>query len=276
MLKDVLKGIIPEELLEKVPRSFDIIGSKEKAIAIIEIPEELEKYKVEIAKAIQKLNKNVVTVLQKIGKREGIYRTYNFEKIIGNETEVIHKEYGYLIKLDVTKVYFSPREATERQRIAKEVQDGEKILLLFSGTAPFAIAIAKKKNVKIFCVEINPFAIKYAKENVKLNKVDDKVFNILADARNVKFKILFDRIIMPLPLSAHTFLDVATEFIKNNGIIHTYYWAKEGSENEIKKIFEEKLSELRKEGEILEIRKVLPYAPRIYKYQVKIKITRNC
>jgi tRNA (guanine37-N1)-methyltransferase len=271
MLKEVLKNIIPKELHEKIPRSFDIVGSREKAVAIIEIPKELKDYKEEIAKAIQKLNKNVVTVLEKVGKREGIYRIYKFEKILGNETEVIHKEYGYKLKVDVTKVYFSPREATERQRIAKEVKDNEKILILFSGIAPFAIAIAKQKNVKIFCVEINPYAIKYAKENVKINKLEGKIFNILGDARDVRFKIFFDRIIMPLPLGAEDFLDVAIRHIEK-GYIHLYTWGKD--EEEIRKRIEKRVNELNINAKVEEIRKVLPYAPRIYKFQVKILINK--
>jgi len=271
MLKEILKDIIPKELHEKIPRSFDIVGSKEKAVAIVEIPEELKDYKIEIAKAIQKLNKNVVTVLEKVGKREGIYRIYKYEKILGNETEVIHKEYGYRLKVDVTKVYFSPREATERQRIAKEVKDNEKILILFSGIAPFAIAIAKQKNVKIFCVEINPYAVEYAKENVKINKLEGKVFNILGDAKFVKFKTFFDRILMPLPLGAEDFLEFAIEYIKN-GYIHLYSWGKD--EKEIKEKVEKRMKELNVDAKIEEIRKVLPYAPKIYKFQVKILINK--
>jgi len=272
MLREVLKNIIPKELQDKIPRSFDIVGSREKAVAIIEIPEELKNYKLEIAKAIQKLNKNVVTVLEKVGKREGIYRIYKYEKILGDETEVVHKEFGYKLKVDVTKVYFSPREATERQRIAKEVNENEKILILFSGIAPFAIAIAKQKNVKIFCVEINPYAVKYARENVKINKVENKVFNILGDAKYVKFRDFFDRIIMPLPLGAYDFLDVAFENIKN-GIIHLYHWGKD--ENEVREKIEKRLKEFDFETKILEIRKVLPYAPRIYKFQIKILVNKK-
>jgi hypothetical protein len=33
-VKEQLEGVIPGELLDLVPRSFDVIGSKQKAVAI--------------------------------------------------------------------------------------------------------------------------------------------------------------------------------------------------------------------------------------------------
>ncbi|MCG2892988.1 MAG: class I SAM-dependent methyltransferase family protein, partial [Vulcanisaeta sp.] len=62
-LKDVVKPFVPRELWDKIPRSFDIIGSRSGAVAIIEIPPELEDYKVLIGEAIIKLNRNVRAVL---------------------------------------------------------------------------------------------------------------------------------------------------------------------------------------------------------------------
>ena len=52
--------------------SFEIIGSREKAIAIVEIPDELKKKQKEIAQEIIKKHKNVKTVLKKTSERIGI------------------------------------------------------------------------------------------------------------------------------------------------------------------------------------------------------------
>lgn len=41
-LATVLKGKLTEEELALVPRSYDVIGSREKSVAIIELPEELK------------------------------------------------------------------------------------------------------------------------------------------------------------------------------------------------------------------------------------------
>ncbi|MEM5830842.1 MAG: methyltransferase [Candidatus Aenigmatarchaeota archaeon] len=274
MLKEKLKDKIPKETLDKIPRSFDIIGNKEKAVAIIDWNEIYDKYKNEIAKAIMELNKNVKSVLFKKTPRKGNLRLYEFEIIGDKNTEVIHKEYGYFLKLDPTKVYFSPRESTERQRIASKVKENEKILYLFSGIAPFAFAIFKKiKNVKIYCIEINKYAIKYAEENKKINKVESKLFNIICDVRYLNLKEKFNRILVTLPISTENFLIKALEFAKENTIIHYYNWGKEDN------LFEKAINDIEEATklfnfnyEILEKIKILSYAPKIYKVRIDFKV----
>ena len=179
-MKDLVKDKIPPELHQYIPSSFDIIGSRQGAVAIVEIPEELEDYKYIIAEAIQKLNKNVRAVLRKISGRQGIYRLYEFEVLIPGPTEVIHKEHGYVIKVDPTKVYFSPRDHSDRLDIASQVKPGETILYLFAGVGPYAIAICKMcPEVKVIhAVEINPWGIHYMIENIRLNKLKGKIVPI--------------------------------------------------------------------------------------------------
>ncbi len=268
-LKEILKGKLSEEELKILPRSFDIIGSREKAVAIIEIPEELKGKEKIIAEGIMKLNKNVKSVLKKASERKGVERLREYELLAGDEnTEVIHKEYNYLLKLDPKKVYFSPREATERQRIANKVKDNEKVLVMFSGVAPFCIAIAKKRNVKVYGVEINEEAHRYAKINAGMNGLSDKIVLIKGDVREVcpKIKEKFDRIIMPLPFGSENFLDVAFKCIKKGGKIHFYtLGSEENLYSEGIKIIEREAKKLKKKIKILEKRKVLPYAPRKYK-----------
>lgn len=160
--------------------AFDIIGSKEKAVAIVEKDGKA-------AKEIISKHKNIKSVLQKKSARKGIYRIYKFKLLAGSKnTEVFHKEHGCVFKLDPRKTYFSPREATERQRIAKKVKGGEKILVMFSGVAPLPISILKQNPEvgKIYGIEINPSAHEYAAENLKLNKINpDKIVLINDDVK---------------------------------------------------------------------------------------------
>ncbi|MEM5832188.1 MAG: class I SAM-dependent methyltransferase family protein [Candidatus Aenigmatarchaeota archaeon] len=256
-----------EKLKDERPHSFDVIGH----IAIIEIPNKSEEEKIKIAKLIMSLNKHIKTVLEKKSERKGIYRIREYSFLAGEEkTETIHKEYGCIFALDPTKVYFSPRELTERQRIASQVKEGENVLVMFAGIAPYAIQIAKKQpNVKkIVCIEINPIAVEYAKKNVKLNKVEDKVEIIEGDVRDIKDYLIekFDRIVMPLPLGGENFLDIAIKYLKKRGIIHFYNWGKEPNifENG-EKIIEESFKKFNIKYKILEKRKVLPYGPRKWK-----------
>lgn len=270
MFKELLKNTIPKEVLEKIPRSFEIVGNREKAIAIIDWSEEYEEYKDMIAHAIMKLNKNIKSVIFVKSARRGDFRLYDFDVVGEKNTEVIHREYGYLLKVDPTKVYFSPREATERQRIASKVKEGEKILYLFSGISPFAFAIVKKvKDVKIFCVEINKKAIKYSEESKKLNKINRIIYNIICDVRNLNLRMKFDRILITLPLSPENFLLKALKFAKENTIIHYYNWGKKESLYDIAiKHIEDACKNFRFKYEILEKIKVLPYAPKIYKIRI--------
>jgi len=275
-LKEILKDKLSESELKLVPSSFDIIGSREKAVAIVEIPDELKP----IAEAIMRLHKNVKSVLKKTSERKGELRLRSYELIAGDaDTEVLHKEHGYVLKLDPQKVYFSPREARERQRIAEQVKAGETVMVMFSGVAPFAIAIAKKQpNVeKIIAVEINPDAVWYAEENIRINKLSHKIISILGDVRDAckRWYGKCDRVIMPLPLGAESFLDIALKCLRDEGIVHFYNWG----EGKGKKLFSQALKKIKMmkdvDYKIIGKRKVLPYAPGKYKVCIDISVQKK-
>lgn len=226
-LAELLKNEMTDEELELVPRSYDVIGSEEKAVAIIDVPEGLENKKTLIAEAVMKLNKSVKSVLNKTSGRKGTHRLEELELIAGDEnTEVMHKEHGYLLKLDPKKVFFSPREATERQRIATKVKQNEVVGVFFSGVCPYAISICKKQPLveKVYAIEINSNAHEYAKENVRINKLAHKIVLINGDVTKVSIdlKTEFDRIIMPIAVGGEKYLDNALKLVKDGGIIHFY------------------------------------------------------
>lgn len=218
-LKDALKGKLTEEELKTLPRAFDTIGD----IAIIEIPDELLDKKEIIGNALLPVFKGIKVVALKESMVDTEFRTRKVEIIAGEKrTETIHREFDCIYKLDIHSAYFSPRLGTERIRIAKQVKNNERVLVMFAGVGPYAILIAKKaKPREIYAIELNPEAFRYMKENIKLNKVD--VIPILGDARKETKKLgKFDRIVMPLPKDAGNFLDVAIPALEKNGIIHFY------------------------------------------------------
>ena len=254
-LKDYLKGKIDDKTIDEIRGSFDIIGD----VVILEIPDDLEKYKELIGGAALKFTKRKA-VFRKTSEIKGIIRTRELEHIAGEDiSETVHQEFGCRLMLDVKKVYFSPRLATERKRVADSVKDGEVIVDMFAGVSPFPVLIAKSHNVKIYAVDINPEAYKYAEKNIELNKVQDKVVPILGDVREVlKNKdIKADRIIMNLPGSAYEFLDTAVQHIKHGGIIH-YYEFSEGFEKPIVRL---KDAAYPRQVEIIDKRKVRSRSP---------------
>jgi len=252
--------------------SFEIIGSKEKAIAIVEIPDELKRNQKQIAQEILKNHKNVKTALKKTSERTGTYRIKKYRIITGDKnTEVIHKESGCRFKLDPRKVYFSSREGTERLRIASQVKKNEKILVMFAGVGPFAIIISKKQpSYEIVAIEINPQAVKYMKENIKLNKIEN-ITPIKGDVREIpkKYFSYFDRIIMPLPHDAEKFLNLAIKCLNKKGIIHLYIIERE---DKIKQKAKKIISKIKNHKVKYKIKKVLPYSPRTNKYCIDIKL----
>jgi len=249
--------------------AYDIIGDKEKAVALIGVNAKNPK---KAAKEIIKRNKNVKSVLQKLAERKDTYRLYPCKLLLGDKnTEVIHREHGYLIKIDPLKVYFSPREGTERQRIANMVKPGERILVMFSGAAPYAIAIGKKHpDCKITCIEINVKGMEYSEKNVRLNKLHN-IKNICADVRDIRKIGKFDRIIMPLVERAIEYLDEAFLHSKKGTIIHLYGLSKNGFKDLEKKV-KEKAEIYNIKYKIVKRQKVLPYAPRILKVRLDIRI----
>lgn len=248
---------------------LDIIGSREKAVAIIEKGGKRE------ALELMERYANVKSVLKKESGRGGVYRVYKLRLLAGDKnTEAMHREYGMLFKLDPRKVYFSPREAEERQRIAKTVKDMERIIVMFSGVAPYAIAIAKKKNCEIVCVEINRKAVDYANENLKLNNIVGNIENLCADIRKVYKRIgRFDRILMPLPETACKFLPEAFAVARKGATIHLYGISGEKNlfsdvEEKAKKTAEK----IKAKYKIIGRQKVLPFGVRMWKVRLDLRV----
>src|SRR5579872_2157412 len=180
MLKSALKGVLTEQEIGHLSSAFDVIGD----IAIIKIPPELSGCEKIIGEELLRRMKNVRTVLKQESEVSGEYRVREVSLIAGEEKfETIYKESGVSIKLDVRMVYFSPRLSTERLRIKSLVSEGEEIFNMFGGVGTFSFVIAKSVNSRIHSVDMNPDAIKFANESLKVNrKLKGIVLPVLADA----------------------------------------------------------------------------------------------
>ncbi|NOZ58453.1 MAG: class I SAM-dependent methyltransferase family protein, partial [Euryarchaeota archaeon] len=212
--EDLLRERLGKEELALVRRSFDIIGD----IAIVEVPPELEHRKREIALALMEAHRNVKAVFRKAGEVRGETRVRQLEHLAGERrTETLHREHGLRLKLDVAKVYFSPRLAYERQRVLGQVRDGEVVVDLFAGVGPFALLIARHRRARVYAIDINPVAVRYLKENIALNRLRGEVVPLLGDAREVAPRGKATRVIMNLPKSSDAFLDLAYEVLRGEG-----------------------------------------------------------
>jgi len=251
------------------PMAFDIVGD----IAIVEPGANGEE--------ILAQHKNVNVVLAKKSEVEGDFRVREYDIIASRPeardfsdvtailrprklTETVHKENTCRFKVDPTEAYFSVRLSTERERIAKLVQKGERVLVMFAGVGPYPITVAKLAEPELVVgIELNPYAVRYFEDNITLNKMEGNVKAIEGDVKDIvpKMKEDFDRIIMPLPKESETFLYLAIKRIKKGGHIHLYKILHEndvdGFVQEIKKSISHTKIEVVKAGE---------YSPGFFRY----------
>ncbi len=178
-----------------------------------------------LADAIVESALPVHTVLNRASKVKGDLRVRDWEVLAGdgNATETVHREYGCEFAVDLAEVYFSPRLATERHRVAEQVRDGERAFDMFAGVGPFVIPFAKR-GAETVGVDLNGTAIEYLRENARRNGVADRVTAIEGDVRAVagEHEDWADRIVMNLPHSADDFLDTAVSLAGDEAVLHYY------------------------------------------------------
>lgn len=168
-LQDFAKELLPLELHQFIPSSFEIVGD----IAIIEIPKELIQYDKILGESILKVNPAMKTVLKKAGLHGGEFRTQPLEYLAGEKkTETIYKENEIQLKIDPGTVYFSARLSTERENLCSQLKPQSKVLVMFSGCGPYTyVSVRKQPNLRrIDSIELNPEGHKYALESLMLNK----------------------------------------------------------------------------------------------------------
>jgi tRNA (guanine37-N1)-methyltransferase len=239
---------------KRIPRSYEVIGD---ILIFSDFPKNkklAEKY----------LNNHIKVITKKSKNFSGKYRLPKLKILAGEKRKTtIHIENQIKLKVNPEKAYFSSKLSSERLRIAKQVKKTEKVLVMFSGIAPFPITIYKHSKPKeIHAIEINPKAHKLAQENLKLNKIK----NIYLYKGNVK-KVLpklkkFDRIVMPAPKNADQFLDLALKHLNKKGIIHLYTFAREEDFKELKNKYKKFKPKLKKCGQT---------SPRIYRVCLDLK-----
>ncbi|KXA90627.1 hypothetical protein AKJ57_04005 [candidate division MSBL1 archaeon SCGC-AAA259A05] len=272
-LREALRDDLSEDELEELGSSFDIVGD----IAILKLPDSLLDKKQRIGEALMQVHGNLNTVLRQVGPVKGELRTRDLEVIAGeSKTETTHKEYGCLFKVDLARVYFSPRLSRERFRVAQKVRAGEVVTNLFAGVGCYSILIAKHSDPeKVYSIDKNSVAVEYMRHNVRVNKTGGTVVPVEGDARAVVEEHLHgeaDRVLMPLPDFARDFFDVAVETLgPEGGIVHFYDYGEEPD------LFEPSLKFIREAvpGKGIELRDkevVRSYAPRLYHVVLDLEI----
>jgi len=265
-LESILKEKFTEEELNLL-RRYDVIGD----IAIIQIPPEIEHREKDIIDALLKVHP-FLKVIAKKGFHKGTFRIREYSIIWGeNRLMTVHKENGVAIKVDLSKVFFNPRMKGERYRLAQLVKDGERILLMFAGILPYALVIARYKNVEITAVELNEHAVKLGLENIEMNrkKLRGNIKVIQGDVFEVVPKLeTFDRVISPTPKGVDA-LRLAIE--KAEKWVHYYDFVYENRLKDFKERIIRECRELGRECKV-KIKKVSDYKPHVFKVCADIEL----
>jgi tRNA (guanine37-N1)-methyltransferase len=177
----------------------------------------------EVADALAESAIKAETVINRASPIEGELRVRDWEVLVGERTETVHREYGCSFALDIARVYFSPRLATERHRVVEQVESSERFFDMFAGVGPFVIPAAKR-GAKCVGVDLNPAAVEYLRENAARNGVGERVTAIEGDVRDTvpDYEGWADRLVMNLPHSADEFLNTAVSLAGEDCTLHYY------------------------------------------------------
>jgi len=178
-------------------------------------------------------------VAKKIAKVTGDFRTARYAVIRGKSTVTTHREYGFSYCLDLNTSFFNPRLAQERRRVTGQVRPGEKVFVPFCGVGPFVIPAAAR-GASVVAMERNPDACRFLNENIRKNRVGDRVTVLAGDAFNPGLLPLaeFDRAIIPTPYGRDHSLKVIVSRVRHEGIVHFYTFKNREQSNMLEKEFE--------------------------------------
>lgn len=261
-IRQALSKLIPPEKARMMYHSYDLIGD----VAVVKLPHELDDYEREVGEAIHEVHPRVARVFRVVGETEEVERNRELKLIwidaqpggtggavAENLGRTVYSEHGCKFVVDVSNVFFTPRLSYERMRIAKQVKPGETVSVMFGGVGTYAIIMAKvcPEVEKIYTIDVNPIAHKLANDNIAINHCTRKVVTILGDAGVVckeNLKGLCNRVIMPLPEYAGSFLDSAAAALKEDAECVINFYAEVSGrliDKQIDKIIDEAWKKMR-------------------------------
>lgn len=228
-LKDVLKGILPDDL-EGVS-SFSQVGH----IVHVNLRDEVLPYKSVVGQVLLDKVPNCKTVVNKINSIDNVYRNFQLELLAGEQNyQTVVKENGVYFEFDFSRVYWNSRLSTEHERIVLSVKSRDTVYDVFAGVGPFAVPIAKKVQCRVLANDLNPESARWLEHNKKKNKIGNclEIFNkdakdfILDDVKGdlVKQLLLQDgprtlRVVMNLPEMGKEFLKYFVGLIDDKAVL---------------------------------------------------------
>ncbi|MCI4336068.1 MAG: class I SAM-dependent methyltransferase family protein [Thermoplasmata archaeon] len=244
---------------DALPRGFQRLGR----VLVLRLDESLRPAYADIGAAWQ-VEFGVSTVLRHAGRTDGQWRQPRCEVIAGTSTETEVLEHGVRYRFDAAKIMFAAGNAIERQRIGRLVQPGETVVDLFAGIGYFSVPAALPgRAAEVWAAEANPVSFHYLEENVRRNRVGERVKPLFGDNRAVRIpRGVGDRLILGLLPSSLPWLDRAIELARPRAWahVHAVAGAREGTGELVDRV----CGAVRTAGREVQqtsVREVKPYGP---------------
>ncbi|KAG0221638.1 Met-10+ like-protein-domain-containing protein [Mortierella sp. GBAus27b] len=172
---EVLRAILPEDIIDEAPSSFTTVGH----IAHMNLKDDYLPYKHLIGQVIMDKNPNLRTVVNKTDNIDTTFRFFKMELLAGEDDMITERESGCKFKLDFSQVYWNSRLHTEHARLVKMFNATDAVCDVMAGIGPFAMPAAKK-GCTVYANDLNPISYQYMVENKALNKIKDtmKLYNL--------------------------------------------------------------------------------------------------
>lgn len=147
----------------------------------------MERFKLEVAEAIMEVEPEIETVFEKSTgrsrRREGLPEIERV--LLGKEkyrTIIQEGRAKFIVDMRGQKTGFFLDQRENRLALEKWVEPGDRVLDVFTYTGGFAIHAAIAGAEEVIAIDKSPRAIETAKENAKLNGVEDRIKFIVGSA----------------------------------------------------------------------------------------------
>ncbi|KAF9294653.1 tRNA(m(1)G37)methyltransferase [Linnemannia elongata] len=185
---EILRAILPEEIIDEAPSSFTTVGH----IAHMNLKDEYLPFKGLIGQVILDKNPNLKTVVNKTDSIDTTFRFFKMEVLAGEDNMIAEvRESGCRFKFDFSQVYWNSRLHTEHDRLVKMFKPTDAVCDVMAGVGPFAMP-ASKKGCMVYANDLNPTSYKYMLENKGLNKIKDNLHIYNLDGRDFIRKAVED------------------------------------------------------------------------------------
>jgi len=221
-LRQALDGRLGGGDASRALSGIDIVGD----IGIIKVPDSLIERRHEIGERLLERLPSLKAVYRQTSPVNVVERVRGIEWLAGERrTTTRYVESGCSFRVDVSRVYFSPRLSFERRRVAGVCRKGETVVNMFAGVGTFSIVMARLAGVKkVYSIDCNPAAYELMVENVEMNGMAGRVVPLMGDAKDFvqSLRGTADRVLMPLPELAIDYMEHAVRYLSGRGWLHVY------------------------------------------------------